>query len=814
MAALLHDIGKVIQRGSSERRTHQEYSMQATDELLKDITDDLNLNLNAIKELVLYHHESHNDNHTKYVKAKHIKILRYADRISAMERLEDEEKAIHLPLISVFSELNLNNTDKTKTAIFKLEEIPSEFVDNSGNFTLLPTVIDKNEYERSEKLASPDLYQNVYSKFIKEWKFFVDNKAFKSKRQLFEVLLTLMRKYFFFVPSAVYRAIPDISLYAHSATTAAIATCLWYFAEEEGGDTLPEEILTEKKPFIIISGDMSGIQNFIYQISSGNALKANKGRSLFLEFLVDAIISYILNELSLTEANKLYVTGGTFVLLAPNTSKIKNKIEEIKKTITKFLWDAFHGDLYLSIAYTEINRDGLTGGNYNKTLFSLYKQHDVNKQTKFIELDDQFKNMFKPQPLKKYECTICHRETDNAPDADGTIRCDICKFMEDLGANLRNAEIVYRLIIEPRKGSINWKTGNIINFNNFGVLYVISRKMKGVTASLSDILAILEKELQEKVEAMYGTVMVINKNYFADNTLIEDIKTYGLAISELYMAVHAPTIVNNSFETIMNAEDIAKNAVGDKKIATLKIDVDSLGSIIHTGFSNDLKNPSRLATFSWLLNLFFKGFVNELAVRKYPQSIYLIYSGGDDLLSVGTWNHIYEFSKKIQDQFTKFVSNNGMTISAGYFIGHPKMPFYQSTKIANIALEEFAKSGEKNKISFYGEKLHFITISWTTLQQVDKLFKLLSRILVSESKTDTRYVSRSLLFKLQQLTDIRKQDAVFGRAREVYMLEWIINRFSKAFPNYKDDLEEVKKLYSELGSYVILPLRLTELATK
>mgnify|MGYP000020464174 CR=1 FL=1 len=39
-------------------------------------------------------------------------------------------------------------------------------------------------------------------------------------------------------------------------------------------------------------------------------------------------------------------------------------------------------------------------------------------------------------------------------------------------------------------------------------------------------------------------------------------------------------------------------------------------------------------------------------------------------------------------------------------------------------------------------------------------------------------------------------------------------RFSKAFPNYKDDLEEVKKLYSELGSYVILPLRLTELATK
>ena len=84
-------------------------------------------------------------------------------------------------------------------------------------------------------------------------------------------------------------SISDVSVYIQSKMVAAVAVCLADYAEEanisleslvvEVDNNDKENNSAEAKPFMILSGDFSGIQNFIYTIPSKGALKSLRGRS-------------------------------------------------------------------------------------------------------------------------------------------------------------------------------------------------------------------------------------------------------------------------------------------------------------------------------------------------------------------------------------------------------------------------------------------------------------------------------------------------------------------------------------------------------
>ena len=67
--------------------------------------------------------------------------------------------------------------------------------------------------------------------------------------------------------------------------------------------------------FKLISGDISGIQNFIYTIPSKGALKSLRGRSFYLEILMEQIVDELLDALQLTRANLIYNGGGHFLYI-------------------------------------------------------------------------------------------------------------------------------------------------------------------------------------------------------------------------------------------------------------------------------------------------------------------------------------------------------------------------------------------------------------------------------------------------------------------------------------------------------------------
>lgn len=134
------------------------------------------------------------------------------------------------------------------------------------------------------------------------------------------------------VPSSTNRSeLVDVSLYDHSKTTAGLALCLYDYLEERGISDYRKALFSgnlsrsyyKERMFLLVSCDMSGIQDFIYDISGSKALKQLRARSLYLELMMEHIVDELLDRLSLNRTNVMYTGGGHAYLLLPNTLNAK-----------------------------------------------------------------------------------------------------------------------------------------------------------------------------------------------------------------------------------------------------------------------------------------------------------------------------------------------------------------------------------------------------------------------------------------------------------------------------------------------------------
>jgi len=141
----------------------------------------------------------------------------------------------------------------------------------------------------------------------------------------------------------------------------------------------------QKKKFLLVSGEFSGIQNFIYTISSKMAMKSLRGRSFYLELLTENIIDEILKELNLTRANLIYSGGSHFYLILSNTEHTKETIESYKTKINDFLLKNHGVNLYFDITSTETNSKELKNNEEN-ILGELFRILTL-KTSKNIALD-------------------------------------------------------------------------------------------------------------------------------------------------------------------------------------------------------------------------------------------------------------------------------------------------------------------------------------------------------------------------------------------------------------------------------------------
>lgn len=217
---------------------------------------------------------------------------------------------------------------------------------------------------------------------------------------------------------------------------------------------------------LFVGGDLSGIQKFIYNITSKRAMVSLKGRSHYLKTLTEKVCNDILDipEISHSKFScdemRIYCSGGKFYLQVPDTESIRTTLKNLRKKVGKDLWNDHQGQLSINIDFVpfvydgdQVKVDGETG-NIGLLWKKITEKFSALKNQKFKSLLlDQYQDFFEVQRVGGDDVKVCQitgiEEAKEFPisfeDEDGekvevmTLFPSV-KAQIDLGCKLRNQQ--------------------------------------------------------------------------------------------------------------------------------------------------------------------------------------------------------------------------------------------------------------------------------------------------------------------------------------------------------------------------------------
>lgn len=786
--ALLHDIGKVCYR-TGKRINHSKLGGDFLEQYLKPNEETKRL-LNCVR----YHHKDYLQK-AKLDKNDLAYIVYEADNIaSGMDRRENEgeEKGFDPKL----------NLDSIFSVFYSDKEIQV-----ANKYPLIYKDINKAfNYPRKDiSLATNSNYEALLNKIKSH--FITKDISQISINQLLQIL----EEGFSYVPSSTNRSeVCDISLYVHSKITSAVASCMkLYFDEQQIQDykkycfNSGSKIFRNEKIYLLISGDISGIQDFIYTIPSKGALKTLRGRSLYIDLLLEEFIDEYLEQIGLSRANVLYSGGGHFYILAPNIEDTKKAIDKLQAKMNRWLMENIGINLYLSIGTAECSANNLMKSEAQGNLFAIVNKKLKDDKTIRYSKDEDFLeyifNVEKEEDTAKKECNICHNLVDKLwkYNSDEEIACEFCLNLYKLGQDILTQDLVFVISEEKIDGGIKI-------FGKDKDLYMYAVNIEDIDMFKGKILRIYSK-----------------------NNLLEN----DLAI-RLYLADYS---AKNENDEVMTFDDLAKSSCktdkGIKRLGVLRLDIDDLGIAFSSGFVSDkdkiednlrYATLSRYADLSKDISMFFKVAINKICagdligcvdfeekafnifgIAKAPKrKVNIIYAGGDDLFLVGAWDEVLEVAIDINRAFKQF-TNEKLTLSAGMAMFSPTYPISKMAEISGLLVQMSKNKKDKNSIALFGmetnlkangqlECKHIYT--WADFEMKvckEKMNYLLARLSFDGDKFNKLSVGKSLIYRLMDLIQLADEDKL-NIARFAYVL-------ARMQPKQDKD-EQKRKVYEDFVS--------------
>lgn len=787
--ALLHDIGKVCYRAIKKRINHSKLGGDFLEQYLKSNEETERL-LNCVR----YHHKDYLQK-AKLDKNDLAYIVYEADNIaSGMDRRENEgeEKGFDPKL----------NLDSIFSVFYSDKEIQV-----ANKYPLIYKDINKAfNYPRKDiSLATNSNYEALLNK-IKSHFITKDINQISINQ-----LLQIIEEGFSYVPSSTNRAeVCDISLYVHSKITSAVASCMkLYFDEQQIQDykkycfNSGSKIFRNEKIYLLVSGDISGIQDFIYTIPSKGALKTLRGRSLYIDLLLEEFIDEYLEQIGLSRANVLYSGGGHFYILAPNIEDTKKAIDKLQAKMNRWLMENIGINLYLAIGMAECSANNLMKSEAQGNLFAIVNKKLKDDKTIRYSKDEDFLeyifNVEKEKDTAKKECNICHNLVDKLwkYNSDEEIACEFCLNLYKLGQDILTQDLVFVISEEKIDGGIKI-------FGKDKDLYMYAVNIEDIDMFKGKILRIYSK-----------------------NNLLEN----DLAI-RLYLADYS---AKNENDEVMTFDDLAKSSCktdkGIKRLGVLRLDIDDLGIAFSSGFVSDkdkiednlrYATLSRYADLSKDISMFFKVAINKICagdltggvdfeekafnifgIAKAPKrKVNIIYAGGDDLFLVGAWDEVLEVAIDINRAFKQF-TNGKLTLSAGMAMFSPTYPISKMAEIAGLLAQMSKNKKDKNSIALFGmetnlkangqlECKHIYT--WADFEMKvckEKMNYLLARLSFDGDKFNKLSVGKSLIYRLMDLIQLADEDKL-NIARFAYVL-------ARMQPKQDKD-EQKRKVYEDFVS--------------
>lgn len=689
VGSLLHEVGNIVIRGGSEKRaTEARYSFMKNEVKIED--EDL------LSCMILPHDEKLQgipENAASYVVALARRITKDMEK-----RKQDEEIQGLVPLESIFGYLNGNHQ---KCYVHPIE--------------------GERKISKHPVMFKEEQYQNMLS----ELTHYLEN--FKWNLKAMNVFLDYLKQDWSRIPAAAgSQNGADISMYDHVKFTGAVAVCLARYFEENFSDETYAQLLENRKKwektdiFLLLSIDISGIQKFIYTISTDGALKSLRARSFYLEIVMEHLIDEILESLDIPRTNLLYSGGGHCYMLLPNTQKVLEVLRINLDQINQWFIEQFQTDLFVGTGMYACSPEKLCDvpeGSYKECFQNVSHFISEKKLHRYSVGQIQEMNRRGREGSGERECRICKRSGHLNEENE----CPLCATLIRIAKDILEKEY-FSVLDQKEVNALPLPNGK----------YLVAENKNQFHKRIKNKTNLVRSYIKNRIDSEY---------HYATNIWVA------------------------SYAEDATLEELALSAEGIDRIAVLRADVDNLGTTFVSGFSHSKDEASRVtlvrnSVLSRQLSWFFKYYLNELL---YGKKVIVVYAGGDDLFIAGAWDEVVDVAIEVHRALQNF-TQGALTISGGigiYPSDYPIRIIAQET----AELEDAAKAydnGTKNAVAIFHDDYVF---HWNVF--IERVYGEKYHVL-SEFFRGNEVVGKGFLYKILSLLRERKEKINF--ARYVYLL--------------------------------------------
>ena len=584
---------------------------------------------------------------------------------------------------------------------------------------------------------------------------------------------------------------PDVALYDHSRTTAALALALWRFHADQGHDPadIKEQLRAqwdskragfeasrqawEEEKFLLVQGDFTGIQDFIFAggESQRQVARLLRGRSFHVSLLSELAALKVLEALDLPPTSQVVNAAGKFLIVAPNTAETVETLRVVQAELDAWFLDHTWGQSGINLAWLPARADDFRHGKgknpFRDLIKRLFAQLEAAKLARFGLCGEKPREAIHRGFLDQFthgECKIDGRSPAH-PELEGL--SELAWDQVQTGKWLASQEqrlLVTRNWIEPLSEGQSLKQLRLPIFG-FHVLFTGAEEASGKfgdEARSGNLMRAWDFSLPESAAAPLWNGYArraINAFVpkFGETNAWESDRYQGLeGLDDFEPHPQAPKTLNHLARDDRHLDENGR-WVGAEALMTLKGDIDNLGLIFQQGQARP--TFARMAALSRQINAFFTVWLPWVCRKEFPNT-YTVFAGGDDFFLIGPWRSTIRLASRMRDEFARYVAHNpDIHFSAGLSMTKPGLPIRHLAQLAEESLDK-AKAllpspasgrgagGEGNRAPKNAVTCFSHAVPWPQFAQLMAREAALGR-LSDELKLSTGY-----LYGLLNLTDM------------------------------------------------------------
>ncbi len=600
---------------------------------------------------------------------------------------------------------------------------------------------------------------------------------------------------------------PEVSLYDHSRTTAALAAAFWRYHHDRGDD--PAQVRQrladftrpdwDEQKLLLIQGDFFGIQDFIFATggeTQRRAAKLLRGRSFYVSLLTECAALRLLDGLGLPPTSQVINAAGKFLIVAPNTPETRRLLEQAQAEFDAWFLAHSFGQSGIGLAWIPAAcNDFLRSrtGTGTDTDSAKNKNKNKGKDTLHNKGKDQTKTEATPAPfaqlmrrlfealaeVKARRLDLCGAQPPAPVFADFLARFDPAKgecaidgrspAVKPLGDTGRHVSALAADQIKVGE-QIAQRERVLISATSLGAgldlpLFGYHIQFTGDEETSGRFgPAAQDGSLRRAWD--FGLPQAADTPLFrgyARRFINAYVPRFGEQNAWTQGRYPARLLEEGNFDPHPNEpktfehlacddrwpEEGGSRYAGTEALMTLKGDVDNLGAIFQSG----LAQPSfaKMAGLSRQLNAFFAVWLPWHCASASP-STYTVFAGGDDFFLIGPWRSTIRLAMRMRDDFARFVAHNpDIHFSAGLAMTKPGLPVRQMGDLAEHDLEQAKEHRDdkgrlvKDAVTCFGQ-----TLGWVDFDALNTLAEELDR----HRRDKELPLSTGYLYGLQYLADM------------------------------------------------------------